>query len=93
MYSFSGYKYYLALLDDFTHYISTFPMRNKSEALPILRDFHAYIGTQFGLRLLALQTDNGKEFDTTALRSLLSTHGASFRLSCPYTSQQNGKAE
>jgi histone deacetylase 1/2 len=91
--SFSGYKYYLVLLDDYTHYIWTFPMRHKSEVLPLLRDFHAYIGTQFGLRLLALQTDNGREFDSTALRFFLSAHGVALRLSCPYTSQQNGKAE
>jgi len=91
--SLSGYKYYLALLDDFTHYVWTFPMRHKSETLPILCHFHAYVGTQFGLCVLALQTDNGREFDTGALRALLASHGAQFRLSCPYTSQQNGKAE
>jgi transposase InsO family protein len=68
-------------------------MQQKSDVLLILRDFHTYIGTQFGLRLLALQTDNGREFDSTALRLFLASHGVAFRLSCPYTSQQNGKAE
>jgi hypothetical protein len=91
--SFSGYKYYLVLLDDYTHYVWIFTMRQKSEVLPLLRDFHAYIGTQFGLRLLALQTDNGKEFDSTALCFFLSAHGVALRLSCPYTSEQNGKVE
>ncbi|XP_071685263.1 uncharacterized protein [Lolium perenne] len=43
--------------------------------------------------ILALQTDNGKEFDNTNIRTLLSTHGTIFRLTCPYTSQQNGRAE
>jgi hypothetical protein len=40
-----------------------------------------------------LQTDNGKEFDNITVRSLLSSHGTIFRLTCPYTSQQNGHAE
>ncbi|XP_039815175.1 uncharacterized protein LOC120678083 [Panicum virgatum] len=40
-----------------------------------------------------ITTDNGREFDTIALRTLLADHGVLFRLSCPYTSQQNGKAE
>ncbi|KAK1650348.1 hypothetical protein QYE76_068153 [Lolium multiflorum] len=50
-------------------------------------------GFSFGRPILALQTDNGKEFDNTTIRTLLSTHGTIFRLTCPYTSQQNGRAE
>jgi len=87
-----GYKFYLAVLDDFTHYLWTFPLWKKSEVLPTLRAFLAYVHTQFRLPVLALQTDNGKEFDSTASR-LLAEHGIQFRLSCPYTSQQNRKAE
>ena len=49
VYSNSGYKYYLVLLDDFTHYVWTFPIRNKFDVLALLRVFHAYIRTQFGL--------------------------------------------
>uniref|UniRef100_A0A453GS21 Integrase catalytic domain-containing protein n=1 Tax=Aegilops tauschii subsp. strangulata TaxID=200361 RepID=A0A453GS21_AEGTS len=40
-----------------------------------------------------MQCDNGGEFINTALRSFFSHHGISFRLSCPHTSPQNGKAE
>jgi hypothetical protein len=55
--------------------------------------FFAYVQTQFQQPILALQTDNGREFVNSAVHSLLSTHGAVIRFSCPYTSQQNGKAE
>jgi hypothetical protein len=34
-----------------------------------------------------------KEFDSTALRLFLTEHGIQFRLSCPYTSQQNEKTK
>nr|XP_040251900.1 verprolin-like [Aegilops tauschii subsp. strangulata] len=47
----------------------------------------------FGRPILALQTDNGKEFDNVAVRNLLASHGTIFRLTCPYTSEQNGRAE
>jgi len=40
-----------------------------------------------------LQTDNGKEFDNFALRTFFADHDIALRLSCPYTSPQNGKAE
>nr|XP_020169284.1 SH3 domain-containing protein C23A1.17-like [Aegilops tauschii subsp. strangulata] len=38
----------------------------------------------FGRPILALQTDNGKEFDNLAFRTFLSHHGTVFRLTCLY---------
>jgi transposase InsO family protein len=81
------------LLDDFTHYVWTLPVRQKSEVLPIIRSFFSYVHRKFRLPILALQTNNGKEFDSILMRNFLTMHGTTFRLSCPYTSQQNGKAE
>jgi transposase InsO family protein len=91
--SFSGFQYYLVLIDDYTHYVWTFPLRKKSEIFQCLDVFHAYVSMQFQLPLLALQTDNRKEFDNHALHSHLTAQGVQLRLSCSYTSSQNGKAE
>lgn len=91
--SWSEFKYYLVLIDDFTHYVWTFPLRCKSDVLACLLSFHAYVRTQFLLPLISLQTNNDREFDNQALRQHLAAHGAVLRLSCPYTSSQNGKAE
>jgi hypothetical protein len=89
----SGFQYYLVVLDDYTHYTWMFPLKQKSEVLSHLLSFHSYVATQHRLPILALQTDNGKEFDNLALRSFFTEHGIHLRLSCPYTSPQNGKAE
>jgi hypothetical protein len=55
--------------------------------------FCSYVQTQFCLPILAFQTDNGRELDNFALRQYFQERGISLRLSCPYTSAQNGKAE
>lgn len=70
-----------------------FPLRAKSDVFQCLQHFHAYVSTQFQLPLIALQADNGKEFDNSALCTHLASYGVALRLSCPYTSSQNGKAE
>lgn len=67
------------LVDDFTHYVWTFPLRAKSNVFTCLVAFHAYIRTQFQLPLLALQTDNGKEFDNLALHRHCESHGIALR--------------
>jgi hypothetical protein len=41
----------------------------------------------------AVQCDNGREFDNSSSRTFFLTHGDQLRMSCPYTSAQNGKAE
>jgi transposase InsO family protein len=91
--SISGYKYYLVILDDCSHYLWTFPLRLKSDTFSTLSNFFAYVSTQFGNRVKAVQSDNDKEFDNSSTRTFLLTHGVLFRMSCPYTSPQNGKAE
>jgi len=45
--SHSGYKYYVVFLDDYSHYLWTIPLRNKSDVLPTLRSFISYVHTQF----------------------------------------------
>ena len=37
--SVSGYKYYLAILDDCSHYLWTFPLKLKSDAFPTIAHF------------------------------------------------------
>lgn len=91
--STSGFKYYLVVLDDFSHFCWTFPLRDKSEVHRHLVEFAEYVSTQFGLPLKTLQADNGREFVNTATTSFLTSRGTQLRLSCPYTSPQNGKAE
>ena len=37
--SVSGFKYYLVILDDFTHFVWTFPLRNKSDVHALFLNF------------------------------------------------------
>jgi histone deacetylase 1/2 len=55
--------------------------------------FHAYVATQFRLSIQCLQCDNGGEFVNTQLREFFLSHEITYRISCPYTSSQNGKDE
>jgi hypothetical protein len=43
--SVSGYKYYLIILDDCTHYSWTFSLRWKANTFPTLSHFFAFVST------------------------------------------------
>jgi hypothetical protein len=91
--SVSGSKYYLVIFDDFTHYLWTFPLKLKSDTFTTLSNFFAYVSTQFGITVKAIQCDNGREFDNSSTRIFLLSNGTQLRMLCPYTSPQNGKVE
>lgn len=89
----SGFRYYLIIVDDYSHFYWTFPLKQKSDVFPIFQSFVSYVHTQFHLPLQCFQTDNGREFLNSAILSFFDSHGIILRTTCPYTSQQNGKAE
>ncbi|KAJ9542336.1 hypothetical protein OSB04_028842 [Centaurea solstitialis] len=91
--SHAGHRYYLIILDDYTNYLWTFPLAQKSQVFSCFLTFKNFVRTQFERDIKSIQCDNGKEFDNTQFWQLCSSHGLSFRLSCPHTSSQNGKAE
>ena len=76
-----------------SHYLWTFPLRLKSDTYDTLANFFSYVTTQFGATVKAVQCDNGREFDNSSARTFFLTHGTHLRMSCPYTSPQNGRAE
>jgi hypothetical protein len=65
----SGYKYYLVILDDCTHYLWTFPLKLKSDTFTTLSNFFAYVSTQLVCTVKAIQCDNGREFDNSSTRT------------------------
>jgi hypothetical protein len=52
--SVSYSKYYLIILDDFTHYLWTFPLKLKSNTFTTLSNFIACVSTQFSRTVKAI---------------------------------------
>ena len=51
------------------------------------------IETQFNLIVKVFRLDNAQEYNDKSFLSFLDSHGTLPQWSCPYTSQQNGRAE
>jgi hypothetical protein len=91
--SISGYRYYLVILDDHSHLVWTFSLHVKSNTFSTLSQNFAYVSTQFGCTIKVVQCDNGREFNNTSSHAFFATKWVLLRMSCPYTSPQNCKAE
>lgn len=91
--SLSGYRYYVIFIDDFSPFTWMYPLVNKSEVLASFVKFNLLVENQFSCHIKQFQSDNGGEYCSHLFKQFLASHGIFRRLSCPYTSQQNGLAE
>jgi hypothetical protein len=83
----------LVILDDYTHYSWTFPLRQKSDTFPTLFHFFAFVSMQFGRTIRSVQCNNGREFDNSSTHTFFLSHGVQLQMSCSYTFPQNSKTE
>lgn len=91
--SFSGYRYYLLIVDDFTKYCWLFPLHAKSEVATHIQNFKVFVSAHFSLQIKTIRSDRGGEFLNKLMTSFFATFGILHETTCPYTPEQNGVAE
>lgn len=62
MLSSSDFRFYLSIVDDFSKYIWFFPLRVKSDVIPIFLTFIKYVLNTFSSKIIEIQTDCGGKF-------------------------------
>ena len=91
--SSSSHYYYLLFLDDYSKFLWTYPISKKSQVKHLFQSFHKIVQTQFERNIKTFQCDNDTEYVNGNLKNFFENQGRIFRLFCPHTSPQNGKAE
>ena len=91
--SLSGAKYFLTFVDDKTHYIWIYVLKQKSEAFSKFLEWKALVELESTFKLKVLRTDNGGEYTSTEFNEYLKREGIKHELSVPKNPEQNGVAE
>ena len=68
-------------------------MKHRSELLQVYSNFAKIVETQFSKRIKIFRSDNALEYTQYAFQAVLHSYGIVYHLTCPGTSQQNGRAE
>ena len=80
-------------MDNFSRYTWIYLLHHRSKLVSIYQIFHKMIETQFNRTVKVFRLDNAQEYNDKSFLSFLDSHGTLPQRSCPYTSQQNGRAE
>ena len=68
-------------------------MKYRSEILPIYSNFAKIVETQFSICIKTFRSNNALKYTQYAFQALLHSYGTIHHLTCPSTSQQDGRAE
>ena len=68
-------------------------MKYCSELLQVYSNFAKMVETQFSKRIKIFRSDNALEYTQCAFQAILHSYGTVHHLTCPGTSQQNGRAK
>jgi hypothetical protein len=84
--------YALNMIDDFSSYVWSVPLRSKADASTAFQTWHKAVTVQSRDTLHILITDNG-ELVSNSMTEFCNIHRIDHQLTAPYTSAQNGHAE
>ena len=86
-------RYILTLIDDYSHYVTIYLLKNKSEVSEKIIHFVELNKNKFDKIVKTLRSDNGGEYISHDLKNYFTKNGIKHEFTCPYTPEQNGKAE
>lgn len=91
--SFSGRRYFISFIDDFSRKTWVYFLKEKSEAFEVFKKFKVMVEKATGRHIKAIRSDRGGEYTSIAFVKYCEEQGIRKFLTAPYTPQQNGVAE
>ena len=85
----NGERYFLAIIDNFSHKVTVFPMREKSEVFRLFRNY-VYRAEKFlNCKVKAIKSDDGTELMNNNFKLFCDRRGVKHEFTNIYTSEQN----
>jgi transposase InsO family protein len=91
--SFSGERYFITFIDDFSRKCWVYFLKVKSEAFEIFKKFKIVVEKSTGYYVRALRSDRGGEYLSNEFNAYYEKQAIQRYLTTPYTPQQNRVAE
>jgi len=91
--SFSGKRYFISFIDDFSRKTWVYFLKEKSEVFQVFKRFKAMVEKETGMPIKSVRSNRGGEFISSELMKYCGEQGIRRFLTAPYSPQQNGVVE
>ncbi|PLW30300.1 hypothetical protein PCANC_25459 [Puccinia coronata f. sp. avenae] len=88
-----GYRYFITFVDDYSKFLTVYPMKNKSDSFSCFKIFRAFFEKSGSHKIQAFRTDNGGEYLSAEFTTYLITSGIRHDPGPPHSPQLNGVAK
>lgn len=89
----AGNRYFMLLVDDFSHMMWVYMIKRKDEALCVFKKFKVLVEKELGKSIKTFRTDLGGEFCSKEFEEFCENAGIQRHYTAPYSPQQNGIVE
>ncbi|GBM65306.1 Retrovirus-related Pol polyprotein from transposon TNT 1-94, partial [Araneus ventricosus] len=86
-------RYFFTIVDDFSHKVTVFPIRNKSDAFQTFIRFQKRAERFLNRKVISVRTDGGLEFCNQEFEKFLDKLGIRHEKTNSYSPEMNGVAE
>jgi hypothetical protein len=91
--SYDGSRYILTRVDDYTHFLGTYAIKNKSEVVNRIRDYKAAVTARFSVEICKFRCDNRGEYVTNEPKEFFAEKRTQFDYTIPYSPALNAVSE
>ena len=91
--SIGGAEYFVTFIDDKTHYVWIYVLKNKHEVFETFKQWKSLVEKSSGYKVKTFRTDNGGEYMSTEFESYLKSEGIKHEYTIPKPPKQNGVSE
>lgn len=91
--SFSGSRFLVVFVDDFSRKVFAYPIKKKSEVFQKFVEFKNMAEKQTGRNIKIIRSDNGGEYVNGQFSTFCKDNGIIHQRTCAYSPEQNGVAE
>ena len=91
--SLGGAEYFLTFIDDKSHYVWIYLLKNKHEVFQKFLEWKAMVERSTGHKVKILRSDNGGEYTSNKFEDYLKKEGIRHEYTIPKTPEQNGVSE
>ena len=91
--SIGGAEYFVTFIDDKTHYVWIYVLKNKHEVFETFKQWKSLVEKSSGYKVKTFRTDNGGEYMSTEFESYLKSEGIKHEYTIPKTPEQNVVSE
>lgn len=91
--SHEGHRYVLTFIDDYSHFLYVYLLKEKSEVFSKFQEYYNYTKSLFNKSIHKLRCDNGGEYKSKEFQDFCKCNGIFIDYTIPYTPELNGTAE